>query len=71
MYVLVILKDDPKDCKVADCTKTLAEKMCPKTCCEQKICKVVDCTKPDSIKFCPKTCAKSRQIDIGKKNERN
>ena len=70
LYLLIILKDDPKECKVADCTKSLAEEMCPKTCSEQKICKVVDCTKPESITFCPKTCAKSSKIDIGKKNER-
>ena len=69
-YVLIILEDDPKECKVADCTKSLAEEMCPKTCSEPNICKVVDCTKSESIKFCPKTCAKSSNIDIGKKNER-
>merc|ERR1712126_78688 len=57
-------KDDLPGCKVVDCTKILAEEICPKTCSEQKICKVVDCTKPESSKFCPKTCAEISKTDM-------
>merc|ERR1712126_615544 len=57
-------KDDLPGCKVVDCTKILAEEICPKTCSEQRICKVVDCTKPESSKFCPKTCAEISKTDM-------
>ena len=52
-----------------DCTKHLAEKMCPKTCSEPKLCKVADCTKPKSMKICPKTCAESTKEYIGKNSK--
>ena len=69
IYVLNLFEDEPKDCRIADCTKHLAEKLCPKTCFESKLCKVADCTKPESIKICPNTCAESTKEDIGKKRK--
>ena len=65
---LYTFKDDPKECKMVDCTKHLAEEICPKTCSEPKFCKIVDCTKPNSPEFCPKTCAERTKEDIGNKN---
>ena len=69
LYVLNLFEDEPKDCRIADCTKHLAEKLCPKTCFESKLCKVADCRKPESIKICPNTCAESTKEDIGKKRK--
>ena len=57
---------EPEECEVADCTKDLAEELCPKTCSEHRSCKIADCTKPKSSKLCPKTCAKLSKDDSGK-----
>ena len=65
---LYTFKDDPKECKMVDCTKELAGKLCPKTCSEPKFCKIVDCTKPKSPEICPRTCAERTKEDIGNKN---
>jgi len=54
---------EPEECEVADCTKDLAEELCPKTCSEHRSCKIADCTKPKSSKLCPKTCAKLSKDD--------
>ena len=70
LYVLIVLTDDLPGCKVVDCTKILAEEICPKTCSEQRICQVADCTKPESSKFCPKTCAEISKTDMCKNNKR-
>ena len=59
-------EEDPEECEVADCTKDLAEELCPKTCSEHRACKIADCTKPKSSKLCPKTCAKRSKADLGK-----
>ena len=60
MYVLILFEDEHKDCsRIVDCTKPQAEKICPRTCSEDKLCKVADCSKPESLKTCPKTCAES------------
>ena len=59
-----LFADDPKECKIADCTLDLAADLCPKTCSESKICKVVDCTKPDSLQTCPRTCAVSTKDGV-------
>ena len=59
-------EDEPKECDLVDCTKDLAEKLCPITCTEPKICKVVDCSKQKSINMCPKTCTKTTKEYIGK-----
>ena len=66
---MILFEDEPKDCRIVDCTKHLADKLCPKTCSESKLCKVADCTKRESIKICPKTCAESTKEDIGKKRK--
>ena len=64
-------EEDPEECKVADCTKDLAEELCPKTCSEDKSCQIADCTKPKSTKLCPKTCAKRPKEDLGKNDRTN
>ena len=62
---MILFEDEPKECDIVDCSKDLAEKMCPETCSEPKLCKVADCTKPKSKKICPKTCLESNKENIG------
>ena len=63
--------EDPQECEVADCTKDLAEELCPKTCSEHRPCQIADCTKPKSTKLCPKTCATRPKEDLGKNDRTN
>ena len=65
---MLLFADDPKECKIADCTQDLAVELCPKTCSESKICKVADCTKPDSLQTCPRTCAVSTKDGLNGKD---
>ena len=63
-YVSFLFADDPKECKIADCTLDIAVELCPKTCSESKICKVADCKKSESLQTCPRTCAVSTKDDV-------